>query len=189
MSAAFNPLAMLAERTCGPIYNAIDTGNNVLAVRHADKILQSQPDLALALSLKAIALVRLGKRDEANALCTKLVTRGLRKGEEGCLTPLTWTLGRLGRRSDEVALLEAAVKNSPNDEDLARQTFFALTKCNSFQKAQQLSLKMHKSFSARKQGKGDLQTNTSGGAFCPTFFWRGTLPQQVPRLPCHSVRG
>lgn len=166
LKMAFNPLSMLAERTCGPIYNAIDTGNNLLAIRHADKILSSQPDLVLASALKALALQRSGRRDEASALCTSLVTRGLRKGEENALTPLTWCLGRLGRRSDEIALLEAAVKNDPNSEDLARQTFFALIKCQMFQKAQQLALKMHKSFSGRKQSKG---------RFADEYFWWSIL--------------
>ncbi|KAJ1038413.1 hypothetical protein NDA11_004240 [Ustilago hordei] len=166
MSAAFNPVSLLAERTCAPIYNAIDTGNSSLAIRHADKILASQPDLALASALKALALVRSGKRNEANQVCARLVTRGLRKGEENVLTPLTWTLVRLGRRTDELALLETAVKDSPNNQDLARQTFFALTKAQSFQKAQQLALKMHKSFSARKQGRG---------RFADEYFWWSIL--------------
>lgn len=163
---AFNPVAMLAERTCAPIYNAIDTGNNTLAVRHADRILHTQPELALASALKALALVRSAKRDEANTICTQLIARGLPKGHENALTPLTWCLGRLGRRQDEVALLETAVKNNPNDEDLARQTFLALIKCQSFQKAQQLSLKMHKSFAQRKQGKG---------RFADEYFWWSIL--------------
>lgn len=166
MNTAFNPLAMLAERTCGPIYNAIDTGNNLLAVKHADAILKSQPDLALASALKALALVRVGKRDEASDVCTKLAARGLRKGEENALSSLTWTLGRLGRHDDEIKLLEAAVKESPNNEDLARQTFLALVKSQAFQKAQQLSLKMHKTFSGRKQNKG---------RFADEYFWWSIL--------------
>ncbi|TKY87529.1 hypothetical protein EX895_003543 [Sporisorium graminicola] len=157
---------MLAERACGPIYNAIDTGNNTLAVQHADKVLQSQPDLALASALKALALMRSGKRDEANVVCTKLVARGLRKGEENALTPLTWTLARLGRTDDEIALLEAAVKANPNDEALARQTFFALVKNKAFQKAQQLALKMHKSFTGR---------NRAQGRFVEEYFWWSIL--------------
>ncbi|GAC94257.1 actin cytoskeleton organization protein [Pseudozyma hubeiensis SY62] len=157
---------MLAERTCGPIYNAIDTGNNILAVRHADKILQSQPDLALASALKALALVRSGKRTEAHDVCTKLITRGLRKGEDNVLTPLTWTLGRLGRTDDEITLLEAAVKTNPTDEALSRQTFFALIKNKSFQKAQQLALKMHKSFTGR---------NRAQGRFVQEYFWWSIL--------------
>ncbi|KIS65972.1 uncharacterized protein UMAG_06061 [Mycosarcoma maydis] len=166
MNAAFNPLAMLAERVCGPIYNAIDTGNNVLAVRHADKVLQSQPDLALASALKALALVRSSKRAEADQICTKLVKRGLRKGEENALTPLIWTLGRLGRTDDEITLLEAAVKASPNDESLARQAFFAFIKNKAFQKAQQLALKMHKSFTGR---------NRAQGRFVEEYFWWSIL--------------
>ncbi|PWY97926.1 hypothetical protein BCV70DRAFT_202414 [Testicularia cyperi] len=154
MAASFNPLALLAERTCGPIYNAIDTGNNVLAVRHADKILASQPDLALAMALKSLALVRSGKHADANAVCDKLIARGLRKGEDGALTPLTWTLGRLGRRADEVAILEVAVKNNPHDEELARQTFMAFFKSQLYQKAQQHALKMYKTFGGKaKKGR------------------------------------
>ncbi|KAJ9475894.1 N-terminal acetyltransferase B complex subunit MDM20 [Pseudozyma hubeiensis] len=166
MNPAFNPVAMLAERTCGPIYNAIDTGNNILAVRHADKILQSQPDLALACALKALALVRSGRRTEAHDVCTKLIARGLRKGEDNVLTPLTWTLGRLGRIDDEITLLEAAVKTNPTDEALSRQTFFALIKNKSFQKAQQLALKMHKSFTGR---------NRAQGRFVQEYFWWSIL--------------
>ncbi|CDR99997.1 related to MDM20-non-catalytic subunit of the NatB N-terminal acetyltransferase [Sporisorium scitamineum] len=166
MNAAYSPIAMLAERACGPIYNAIDTGNNTLAVRHADKVLQSQPDLTLASALKALALVRSGKREEANTICTKLVSRGLRKGEDNALTPLTWTLARLGRIDDEITLLESAVKTSPNDEALARQTFFALIKNKAFQKAQQLALKMHKSFTGR---------NRAQGRFVEEYFWWSIL--------------
>lgn len=166
MNAGYNPIAMLAERACAPIYNAIDTGNNILAVRHADKVLQSQPDLALASALKALALVRSGKRHEANIICTNLVSRGIRKGEDNVLTPLTWTLARLGRSEDEIALLESAIKTNPNDEALSRQTFFALIKNKAFQKAQQLALKMHKSFTGR---------NRAQGRFTEEYFWWSIL--------------
>ncbi|KAN0064894.1 mitochondrial distribution and morphology [Thecaphora frezii] len=153
--AAFNPMAMLAERACAPIYNAIDTGNSALAIKHADKVLASQPNMSLASALKTIALIRTGKKAEASKICDELVKRDLtRSGDEAAIHPLTWSLSRLGRGSDEVALLEKACKAQPTNEDLARQAVFAMIKHKHYQKAQQTSLKMHKSFdSARKDRK------------------------------------
>ncbi|SPO37557.1 related to MDM20  len=149
--AAFNPLSMLAERTCAPIYSAIDTGNAPLAIKHADRILAAQPTLSLASALKTIALIRTGKKTEASKICDELLKRDLTKGgDDAALHPLTWSLSRLGRGSDEVVLLEKASKAQPSNEDLARQAVTAMIKHKQYQKAQQTSFKMHKSFDGRR---------------------------------------
>lgn len=150
MAAPFNPLALLAERTCAPIYSAIDTGNTVLAIRHADRILAQQPNLSLASALKAVALIRSGRRADASKICDDLLKRDLSKnGEFNIVHMLTWSLSRLGRNNDELGLLDRAAKAQPENEDLARQYFTALIKNRQYQKAQQLALKMHKSFGGR----------------------------------------
>lgn len=48
-------------------------GNNKKALHEAEKVLKKTPNLRCAKALKGLALLRLGKTDESNAIIDKIV--------------------------------------------------------------------------------------------------------------------
>lgn len=91
----FSPLALLQERQCQPIYDALDTGSYKAALAHANKLLKKQPNFPLASSLKAIALARSGRRDEALATCEEVIKA--KPTDLSVLNALSFVMGSLGR--------------------------------------------------------------------------------------------
>ena len=62
----------VAERRLRPIYDWLDNGNNKKALQEADKVLKKQPDFQCCRVLKCLALIRLGKEGEAEAILNKV---------------------------------------------------------------------------------------------------------------------
>ncbi|UZJ52948.1 hypothetical protein CBS101457_002268 [Exobasidium rhododendri] len=148
---AFNPLAILHERQCAPIYNALDSGNPSSALKQCDGLLSSQPDLYLATALKAIALLRLGQRDRAAGLADILIKSQATIKSPIILSPLCIVLSSLDRAQDEVELLDAASKASPTSVDIGSKAFLAMVKARQWQSAQQTALRLHKLVSAKNK--------------------------------------
>ena len=51
-----------------PFSDWLDNGNNKKALQEAEKVLKKQPELQCAKVLMALAMVRLGKEEEANKI-------------------------------------------------------------------------------------------------------------------------
>ena len=64
---------VLDQYRCGQIYDAIDTGNNRLAIAKADQLIKTATPSPLAKVLKCIALVRLGEYKEAGELSDEIL--------------------------------------------------------------------------------------------------------------------
>ena len=64
--------SQVAERRLRPIYDWLDTGNNKKALQEADKVLKKQPDFQCCKVLKCLALIRLGKEEEAETILNKV---------------------------------------------------------------------------------------------------------------------
>ena len=64
----------VAERRLRPIYDSLDNGNNKKALQEAEKVLKKQPDFQCCRVLKCLALIRLGKEGEAEAILNKVQT-------------------------------------------------------------------------------------------------------------------
>ena len=62
----------VAERRLRPIYDSLDNGNNKKALQEAEKVLKKQPDFQCCRVLKCLALIRLGKEGEAEAILNKV---------------------------------------------------------------------------------------------------------------------
>ena len=67
-----SPASQVAERRLRPIYDWLDTGNNKKALQEADKVLKKQPDFQCCKVLKCLALIRLGKEEEAETILNKV---------------------------------------------------------------------------------------------------------------------
>ena len=65
----------VAERRLRPIYDWLDNGNNKKALQEADKVLRKQPEFQCCRVLKCLALIRLGKEEEAEVILDKVNER------------------------------------------------------------------------------------------------------------------
>lgn len=54
--------------------DSFEVGNNKKALHEAEKVLKKTPSLRCAKALKGLALLRLGKTEESNAIIDQIVT-------------------------------------------------------------------------------------------------------------------
>lgn len=54
--------------------DSFEVGNNKKALHEAEKVLKKSPNLRCAKALKGLALMRLGKIDESNAIIDQIVS-------------------------------------------------------------------------------------------------------------------
>lgn len=124
-------------------------------MKQCNSLLASQPGLYLASALKSIALIRLGRKEEANAVVDALIKSQAAVKNVPILTPLCMALTQLDRTLDEVEVLEAASKASPNSIDVGSKALTAMIKAKQWQKVQQTSLRLHKQVSIKDKSNTD----------------------------------
>ncbi|KAF5377028.1 hypothetical protein D9757_007708 [Collybiopsis confluens] len=132
------------DRQIRPIYDALDTGSNKSAIVACNKLLKKHPKNALVQALKALALVRSQKVEEALALCDEVLES--KPADDSTLNAMMHVLRGLGRHKDMVTMYEAAYKKQPANEELGAQTFFANVRASNWKSAQLLASKMYKQF-------------------------------------------
>ncbi|KAE9393029.1 hypothetical protein BT96DRAFT_959176 [Gymnopus androsaceus JB14] len=91
------------DRQIRPIYDALDTGSNKSAILACNKLLKKHPKNALVQSLKALALVRSQKVEEALALCDEVLES--KPIDDSTLNAMMHVLRGLGRRKPICTLL------------------------------------------------------------------------------------
>ncbi|KAG2173554.1 hypothetical protein INT44_007145 [Umbelopsis vinacea] len=138
----------MADRKLRPLYEAIDEGHNKEALQLANKILKKTPDFVLVKALKALALVRSGKEDEASDLCAQV--KAAQPIDEPTLQAATMAYKEVGQHDQIVHLYEAAAKLQPNNEEFANHWFMAMVRGKDLKGQQQAALKLHKSFKNNK---------------------------------------
>ncbi|KDN52740.1 hypothetical protein K437DRAFT_272253 [Tilletiaria anomala UBC 951] len=155
-------LLNVQQRQCQAIYANLDAGRPTGALRECQRILgdhlpTSNSDIAaksdakknpLAAALKALALMRLRRDDEAISSALSQASAGLGTADHDVLLPLTAVLDRYGHRTVSADLLDTAAKLQPQDEQLCQKTFETLIVTREYQRAQQLAIRMYKTFSS-----------------------------------------
>ncbi|KAI0670373.1 actin cytoskeleton organization protein [Trametes maxima] len=132
------------DRQIRPIYEALDTGSNKSAILACNKVLKKQPNHLLVKALKALALVRSQKVEDALLLCDEVLAS--KPVDDATLAAMMHVLRGLGRHMDMVTMYEDAYKQQPGNEELGTQTFFANARIGNWKVAQQIATKMHKQF-------------------------------------------
>ena len=126
------------------IYDALDARNPKQAVKLCDATLK-RSSIPLVRALKAVALERLGRADEATALARETSTAALKAPiDEHVLSTLMLVFKALGLADEGSAVYEAAWQVEPDNEELSSALFLAHLRTASFAKAQQLAMKMFK---------------------------------------------
>ncbi|KDQ60955.1 hypothetical protein JAAARDRAFT_31952 [Jaapia argillacea MUCL 33604] len=136
--------AAALDRQIRPIYDALDTGSNKSAILACNKLLKKHPNLDLLKALKALAYVRSQKVEESLVICDEVLAA--KPTDDATLSAMTHVLRGLGRHTDLIKMFEEALKQEPQNEELAAQTFFANVRTGSWKAAQLIATKMHKQF-------------------------------------------
>lgn len=134
MSMASKAGSILDQYRCAPVYNALDTGNNRVAIAKADELIRAGNATQLARALKSVALIRSGAFAEARKISDEII-RG--RIDMNVLAPLSLVLTHVDRLPQLAELLLSASEASPKDKKLADDALGALVKARMYQRALQ----------------------------------------------------
>ncbi len=121
------------------VYDALDAGN----YKQALKLCEKNERNPVLVSLKALTLQRLGRRDEADRTCSMILARGV-VNDDNVLTPLGMTLVALRRHGDALAMWEGAVAERPDDEGCGREVVRAALRMGAFGKMRAAAAALYK---------------------------------------------
>jgi hypothetical protein len=130
----------MRRRKIDPIYAAIDGMHWKVAVKLCEK--KDVKEWELVKALRAHALERLGRSDEAYDLLTDVKRR--HPTDSSVLSALTCTLILQERRDEADECYRNALAAEPSNLELAREVHFSYAKTFDFQRQQQLAMKMYK---------------------------------------------
>ncbi|KAI9486220.1 MAG: N-acetyltransferase B complex non catalytic subunit-domain-containing protein [Benjaminiella poitrasii] len=136
------------EKKLRPLYEALDEGQNKIALQHCAKLLKKSPDWPLVKALKALVLVRTGKEEESLELCEQV--KRVIPTDEPTLQAVTMALKELGQHSVIVELYENAANQQPKNEEFANHWFMAMVRNNDFKGQQAAAVKLHRLFKHNK---------------------------------------
>lgn len=145
------------------VYELLETGNNKKVIQEVDKLVSSSGAKAnpvieiddeklsvmtIARSLKSLALVRLGRQDEAEIIVDDLLNANTK--DENALNILMQYCKETQQLGKIVLFYENAVKNSPAfDEEMLTSLFYAYVRNRDYVKQQQCAIKLYKETSKR----------------------------------------
>ncbi|TPX65727.1 hypothetical protein SpCBS45565_g04984 [Spizellomyces sp. 'palustris'] len=137
-------LTDVQERRLRPIYDALDSYSYKQAIQLCNKGLKKQGDALILKALKAVALDRWGREDEAFELCDEV--KNAKPVDEGILQAIMMVYRAHQKHSDIIAVYESAYTQAPKNEELANHWFMALTRADDRKSMQQAAMKLHKQF-------------------------------------------
>jgi len=126
------------------VYEALETRKHKQALKLLVPLLEKKPTNAQLRVLKALALVRSGRNDEALQLARLLKSDPTVVQDETLLNNLAIVFREGGAASEATACFESALANDPNNEELAHCVFGAYVRGRDYLKQQQLAQKMFK---------------------------------------------
>eukprot|EP00850_Spirogloea_muscicola_P011586 SM000072S21220 [mRNA] locus=s72:417372:423440:+ [translate_table: standard] len=141
------PTAMadaVLERRLRPLYDAVESGNHKAALKLANTLLQKHGSSQHLKMLKALTLERMGKKEEALAVCLEVKAEVPR--DLNVLGDLDQVLSRLGRLDDVVECHEIAAAKYPDDLDLNVALFHAYIRRYDYVKQQLVSMRLYKKY-------------------------------------------
>ncbi|PAA91289.1 hypothetical protein BOX15_Mlig002893g1, partial [Macrostomum lignano] len=131
------------ERRLKAIYDALDAGNNKKAIQEAEKVLRKEAgDSLCAKALRALALLRYGRLDEATAAASEV--ERVDTSEESVLQAMTYFYKESHRLDLIAAMYERAVQQQPKSEDLLTSLFMAHVRVLDHKKQQLTAAKLHR---------------------------------------------
>ncbi|CAL8114743.1 unnamed protein product [Orchesella dallaii] len=135
--------ARLRERKLRHLYELVDCENNKKVLTEVDRLLKKQPDFPCAKTLKALALIRMGKVVEAREILDLVVSEV--PTDDGTIQALSICFKELDDQPTMCKVLEAASKKLPSEE-LMTHCFMAQVRTNEYTKQQLTALNLYKMY-------------------------------------------
>ncbi|XP_046462363.1 N-alpha-acetyltransferase 25, NatB auxiliary subunit-like [Daphnia pulex] len=130
------------ERRLRPIYDWLDNGNNKKALQEAEKVLKKQPNLQCARVLKALAMVRLGKSEEAQTILQEVQLE--EPCEDATLQAMAICYRETHRPELTCQIYEAAVRKDPLNEEFLSHLFMGYVRIGDYRKQQLTAMALFK---------------------------------------------
>ena len=133
------------NRKVSPIYEALDARNPKQAVKLCDAALK-KASIPLVRALKAVALERMGRAEEATALAREEAAAVVKAPpiDDTVLSTLMIVFRAVGLVDEGGAMYEAAFQAEPDNTELAAKLFASHLRAEQYAKAQSLAMKMFK---------------------------------------------
>eukprot|EP00117_Sycon_ciliatum_P028159 scpid57500/ scgid22695/ N-alpha-acetyltransferase 25, NatB auxiliary subunit; Mitochondrial distribution and morphology protein 20; N-terminal acetyltransferase B complex subunit MDM20; N-terminal acetyltransferase B complex subunit NAA25; p120 len=142
MASRANPEAQ--ERKLRSIYEALDNSANKKAVQLADRILKKQKDFVSIKGLKGLALLRMGRRDDAAAVIKEV--RAVAQSEEATVQALTLYYRESAQPEELCRFYEDLVEKNAPSEELLAQLFMSYVRVGNHKLQQKTALALHKGY-------------------------------------------
>ncbi|EEC10304.1 hypothetical protein IscW_ISCW007346 [Ixodes scapularis] len=130
------------ERRLRPVYDYLDNGNHKKALQEAEKLLKKQKDFSCAKALKALALVRLTRMDEAYATLKELQQEAVT--DDPTLQAMTLCYRELERPELIVEAYERASQKEPQNEELLTHLFMGYVRLGQAKQQRHAALALHR---------------------------------------------
>lgn len=130
------------ERRLRPIYDWLDNGNNKKALQEAEKVLKKQPDFPCCKVLKSLALIRMGKEEEAEHLIDSVLTEC--PTDESTLQAMSIAYRELQQPEKICTVYENAVKKDPTNEEWLSHLFMSYARLGNYKRQQQVAMALYK---------------------------------------------
>ncbi|OUM65238.1 hypothetical protein PIROE2DRAFT_7778 [Piromyces sp. E2] len=147
----------MSDRAVNNIYDAIYNENYRLALTLSNKALKKFHNDPAVNAMKSLALVKLGKYDEAEEIARSVME--LKPVDETILQALNLTFKDLQKYDKIVELFQNAFEADTTNEEYANQYFMALTRINNYDLQNKTALRLNKLFS-------NSNVNKKGKYFC-----------------------
>lgn len=147
------------------VYELLESGNNKKVIQEVEKLLGTNSGksgtektseleqeklsvFTIARALKSLALLRMGRKEEADSLIDQLLTANT--NDENALNIVMQYCKETQQLGKIVLFYENAVKNSPTfDEEMVTSLFYAYVRNRDYAKQQQFAIKLYKETSKR----------------------------------------
>ncbi|VDK74310.1 unnamed protein product [Litomosoides sigmodontis] len=136
---------IVLERRLKPIYDAIDAGSNKKAMQEADKVLKKHPSTHCAKVLKALALIRADRVNEAWPLIDE-VESAKDDFDENTLQALCHCFKEAYTPERISALYEKVCARYPKNEQYLTHLFMSYVRVRNYKQQQKTALALYKEF-------------------------------------------
>ena len=131
----------VAERRLRPIYDWLDNGNNKKALQEAEKVLKKQPDFQCCKVLKSLALLRLGRENEAQPVLDSVLNEG--PTDDGTLQAMTIAFREL-QQPEKICTMYEKATSREQSEELLSHLFMSYVRMGYYKKQQQAAMQLYK---------------------------------------------
>ncbi|KAH7960037.1 hypothetical protein HPB49_016416 [Dermacentor silvarum] len=133
-------MLLVATGRTGNYY--LDNGNHKKALQEAEKLLKKQKDFSCAKALKALALVRLSRSDEALSVLKELQAEA--PTDDATLQAMTLCYRELERPELVVEAYERATQKEPQNEELLSHLFMGYVRVGRPREQRRTALALHR---------------------------------------------